>query len=196
MRKHQINDLEARFSDYAAIALATATVEQVVDTAKPHPEVHALLQKLLDELWEWQSKDKVQGKENMSAQEAQALPSVQLYAYVEELQELSWNYQDQPKVFALFEAAINGLLFILWVMHGVETVLNPRKPFVATADVAEADWSTLAIALECAVDASDDPEKTFDWQRRAIERLAAEYPNKPGAEGVGTPVTREKFRDI
>lgn len=196
MRKHQIDDLEARFSDYAAIAFATAAVEQVVDTAKPHPEVHEFLRKLLDELWRWQREDKIQGQENMSAQEAQALPSVQLYAYLEKLQELFWSYQDQPKVFALFEAAINGLLFILWVMHGIETVLNSGKPFVATADVAEADWSTLAIALECAVDASDDPEKAFDWQRRAIERLAADHPNKPGAEGVGTPVTSEYFRDL
>lgn len=195
MYRHTLEELESRFTRYAAIAFATAAIEQAMSTAKACPDdVRALLTELVERLWRWQFEEKVEGRANMPPKEARTLPSVQLYeAYDAKLVELQGKYAEQENERTLLYAAQANLAFIVWQVDALEALLNPGKPFVATCDIAEVGWDTLASGLNFAIEASEHPHETFDWQRKTITRLANDHtaPSEPDQNGV--PVGREYF---
>lgn len=194
MYRHTPEDLEGHFTRYAAIAFATAAIEQAMSTARACPDVHALLTELVERLWRWQFEEKVDGRANMSPKEARALPSVQLYeAYDAKLVELQGKYAEQENVRTLLYAAQANLAFIVWQIDALEALLNPGKPFVAACDIAEVGWDTLASGLNFAIAASQHPDETLEWQRETIARLANDHPAPSEPEQNGAPVGREYF---
>ena len=125
--KHQIEDLR-QLSRPAAIALATAAIEKVLDTAKPHPSAHSLLQHLIDDLWRWQAEDKISGKTDMSRDEARNLPSGKLYYdYEARLLSLADQHRDQEGIYNLLGASVAALGFAVWLIDGLERAMNPEK---------------------------------------------------------------------
>ena len=196
MYRHTLEELESRFTRYATIAFATAAIEQAMSTAKAcSDDVRALLTELVERLWwRWQFEEKVEGRANMPPKEARTLPSVQLYeAYDAKLVELQGKYAEQENERTLLYAEQANLAFIVWQVDALEALLNPGKPFVATCDIAEVGWDTLASGLNFAIEASEHPHETFDWQRKTITRLANDHtaPSEPDQNGV--PVGREYF---
>ena len=193
MYRHQAEELQ-KLSTFAAIALATAAIEKVIATAAGHGDVASLLQSLMDELWQWQQADKISGKANMSQQDAEALPSSRLYdSYTGRLLVLADKYSDQERVLNLIGATIANLSFILWRMDRSERAMNPGKPIVLGSDIAEVDWDVFVTGLETAVAAAADPGSMFDWQKKALQRLAAEQPGSLDSADMGRPVAREYF---
>lgn len=193
MYRHQVEDLEERFTDYAAIALATAAIEQVLSAAREEPEVRALLEKLVDDLWSWQTAEKLHDNEDMSEEQTKALPSFQFYSRIDKLVELRDQHGGQSRIHALLCGSIELLYFIVWMMDGVERLLNRGKPFVVGEEVEDKDWKALANGLEWLAKAAGDPDCAYQWQEDAIERLADDYSGNADEEVLGEPVERYYF---
>lgn len=193
MHRHDANELK-KISKLAAIALATAAIERVLPAAQGHADVESLLRPMLDELWQWQSVEKLHGNANMPLKDAKALPSGKFYfTYQNRLLELADTYIDQGKLYELIGAAIANISFIVWLMDKHERALNPGKPIVLGSDISEVDWGVLAAGLDTAANAADDRDEELRWQLQSIERLAKDHPSSPDPADFGKPVTREYF---
>lgn len=192
--KYEAEELAERFSDYAAIAFATAALERVLGAAAAVPELHASLRQLIDELWKWPSSDKPRGKVDMSEEEARSLVSFKLFSRVAELRGLLGRYQNQPKVQALISAVADALVFVSWLVNGIEDSLNPGTPFVIGDESDERQWGALADALDHAARAAEEPERERQWQARTIQRLTREHPGDPEGGHLGEPLSRDYFR--
>lgn len=190
MYRHQVEDFEERLTDYAAIALATAAIEQVLSAAREQTEIHALLEELVEDLWSWQAAEKLHDNEDMSEEQAKALPSFEFYSRLARLIELRNQHGGQSRIHALLCGAIELLYFIVWMMDGVERLLNRGKPFVVGTEVEDKDWEALGNGLEWLVKAADDPEQAYQWQLMTLERLANVHPGNPDEEVLGEPVAR------
>jgi hypothetical protein len=187
------DELESALTDYAAVAFATAAVEHVMGAAERVPEVYSELSSIVADLWKWQFEEKAHGKEQMPAEEANALPSSAFYLRMRRMRDLASRYQAQPELHAILAAVIDALDFIVWIMDGVERRMNPGKPFVVGEEVGDREWEALTDALEWAAQASSDPDQTRQWQVQTLSRLSEDHPGDPDNEVLGQPVARDYF---
>jgi hypothetical protein len=191
--RYEAEELQEKFTEYAAIAFATASVQRLLGAATEHPELQSPLQELIDALWKWQREEKPQGKVDMREEEARKLPSFQFYSKAAELRGLRERYQHQPKVYAFLSAVADALVFISWTMDGIERRMNPGKSFVIGDEADERQWGALADALNWAAKASTDPDQERKWQAKTIQRLAREQPGDPDGGVLGEPLSRDDF---
>jgi hypothetical protein len=191
--RYEAEELQERFTEHAAIAFATAAIERALGAVAAHPEIHAPLQELVDSLWKWEGEDKTPGKVGMSNEEAESFPSFQFYSRVDALRQLRDRYQSQPKIYALLSAVADSLVFISWLMDGIERRMNLGKPFVIGDEADERQWGALADALESAAKAAERPDQHREWQARTIQRLSKEHPGDPDGGVLGKPLSRNYF---
>jgi hypothetical protein len=179
------DEVERRFTEYALIALTTATIEQLLPAAPS--DLAPVLSTLVEDLWSWQADPKPQRRSGMSKTEAATLPSSRFHARLTQL-------PSQPA--HLVGVVRNAILFITWVMDGIERRMNPGKPFVLE-DELEDDLGALLGLLEQAVEASRDPEAMLAWERQTIQRLRTRYPADRDTPELtlGEPVTRVAFQN-
>lgn len=192
----RLDEVEERLTEYAAIALATGIIERLVAVAQETPGVKSFLSALVDDLWSWQASPKPEGSENMSEEEAEALPSHQFYRRIDELRELAQTYRELSAIRALLDATRSALGFIAWMMDGIEGRMNPGKPFVLDEELDDKGWSLLLDAFEQTVAASANPDAMLTWERQALQRLRQQQPGEAGKQTLGEPVTRDAFQRI
>lgn len=179
-------EVKKRFTEYALIALVTATIEELLPAAPS--DLAPLLSTLVEDLWAWQADPKPQGRSGMSETEAATLPSYRFHARLTQL-------PSQPA--RLVGVVRSAILFITWVMDGIERQMNPGKPFVFE-DELEDDFGVLLDLLEQAVEASRDPEAMLAWERQTVQRLRTRYPADRDTPELtlGEPVTRDDVGEI
>jgi hypothetical protein len=192
-QRYEAEDLQEKFTEYAAIALATAVIHRLLSAGAEHPELQGPLQKLLDALWTWQQEEKPQGTIDMREEVARTLPSFRFYSKAEELRRLRERYPQQSKVSTLLSSVADALVFISWTMDGIERRMNPGKPFVIGDEADERQWGALADALNGAAEASMDPGQERAWQAKTLQRLAREHPGDPDGGTLGKPLSRDDF---
>jgi hypothetical protein len=186
--------LDERFTDHAAIALATVAIEHALETAAPPPDVHAQVAALVADLWAWQTNDKLAGHQRMSEDEARALPSFAYYGQIAGFSALRDRHAGDLRVHALLSAVCSLLEFVVWIMEGVERALNWDKPRVIGKEIGEEAWGPLHDGLESLTLAARSPKDEFAWQERIVAAFAAAYPgggSEDGEADAGSSVSRD-----
>lgn len=195
MYRHDLKDIERRFTKYAAVALAAAAVENVLGDGNALGDLHGHVRAMVDDFWRLIAEPVVQGKTKMTEAEVRALPSSRLYLHTRALGEtcsqLRSVHDAHRKAADLAGGAFANLLFMVWQLESVEAILNPGKPRVVPEDIAETNWSALVDGLEQLAKAARDPDRAFEWQQQTIARLAQDHPYAPRA--IGTVVPRAYF---
>ena len=195
MYRHDLQDVEKRFTKYAAAALAAAAVENVLGDGNAFGELHRSVRAMLDDFWRLIAEPVAQGKTTMTEAEVRALPASRLYLHTRDLgaicSELALVRTAYRKAADLADGAFANLLFMVWQLEGIEFLLNPGKPLVVPEDVGETNWSALVDGLERLARAARDPDRAFEWQQQIIARLAQDHPYAPGK--IGTVVPRAYF---
>jgi hypothetical protein len=187
----QEEDLK-KLTKYAKIALATICIERGLGFIKKEVKLHKTISELVQDLWRWQTEDKISGKSEMSEDDARKLPSCYFYdKYSEVLLAVPSN--EKINSYVRGTNVLHG--FICWEMDALESILNPGKPFVLGNDIMDANMSWLVDGLERIANAANDPSTEAMWQQKAIETLLKHYSVKAG-DYIGTPVTRKNFEDI
>lgn len=185
--------LEEQVTDYAAIALATAAMEHVVEAAGAQEEVQRALLGLIRELWDWQAGPHSSGHEEMSKDDARGLASCRFFASIPVFAALRDQHRGDPRVHALLSGVVDALTFIVWVMDGIERLLNRGKPVVVGDEIGDDGWDGLAAALDELARSTPDPDAERAWQIEALARVVADHPGSPDEEVLGRPVTKQYF---
>lgn len=195
MYRHDIKDVEKRFTKYASVALAAAAIENVLSEDNAFVDLHSRVRAMLADFWRFIGEPLLQGKTKMTESEVRSLPSSRLYLHARALGETCSQLRlvraDRRKAADLADGAFANLLFMVWQLESVEALLNPGKPAVVPEDVAETNWSALVDGLERLATAARDPDRAFEWQEHTIARLAHDHPYAPGS--IGTLVPRGYF---
>jgi hypothetical protein len=195
MYRHDLQDVEKRFTKYASVALAAAAIDNVRGADNSSGDLHPRVRAMLDDFWRLIGEPVVQGKTKMTEAEVRSLPSSRLYVHTRALGEVTSQLRPvrdiHRKAADLADGVFANLLFMVWQLESVEALLNPGKPPVVPEDVAETSWSALVDGLEGLAKAAHDPDRAFEWQKRTIARLAQDHPYAPRA--IGTLVPRTYF---
>ena len=187
--------LDERFTNYAAIALATVAIEHALETAAPPADVYAHMAALVSDLWAWQASPQVAGHRQMSNDEARAMPSFTFYGRLAILRALRDQHAHDQRLHALFSGVCSMLELIVWLMDGVERELNWGKPTVVGDEIGDEAWEPLRDGLEALTRAARSPDDEFAWQERIIIAFAAAYPGSGSEEREadhGAPVRRDE----
>lgn len=185
--------LDERFTDYAAIALATAAIEHSCKAVPRSTEVQRVIQALVDELWAWQAGLHVSGHREMSKDEARKLASFHFYSELAQLSSLRDLRAGDPRERSLLSGVMDALVFIVWTMDGVERLLNWGKPTVVGDEIGDDGWDGLSKALDELAASASDPEAERAWQLRLVEDVAKSHPGNIGEEVLGRPVNRQEL---
>jgi hypothetical protein len=195
MYRHDLKDVEKRFTKYASVALAAAAIENVLGEGNTFGDLHPRVRAMLDDFWRLIGEPVVEGKTKMTEAELRSLPSSRLYLHTRALGEACSQLRvvrdAHRKAADLADGAFANLLFMVWQLESVEAVLNPGKPPVVPEDIAETNWSALVDGLERLAKAARDPDRAFEWQKQTIARLAQDHPYAP--RSIGTLVPRVYF---
>lgn len=184
----EVEDVQ-QLSKRAAIAFATAALDKVVPVAQRHERVKVLLDRMLEEFWQWQHAGVA--SEPVAPE---SLPSARLYdSYMEPLLVFADEYSDNSQMLDLIGACIAILSFVVWMMDSIERTRTPDKPFVLPADIAEVDWDVLMAGLETAACAAQDSSDMHAWQTQVLRRLMSEHPVPRDPQESGQPVERSFF---
>jgi hypothetical protein len=186
--------LDERFTNHAAIALATVAIEHALETATSPPDVHAHVAALIADLWVWQTSDKISGRKRMSDDEARTLPSFAFYGRLATFTALRDKHAGDPQVHALLSGVRALLEISVWLIDGIERGLNWGKPTVVGDEIGEEAWGPLHDGLAWLTHAVRSPEDELAWQERIVAAFAVAYPGggSEDHEAVpGAPVPRD-----
>ena len=194
--RHEVDGLRRRFTNFAAIGLAAAAVESVLDAENSFGDLEISVELMLDEVWRLPARGVERGLPTMTERQRDALPSARLYRHMPALLDHCAALGSRPDVPSrasyLANGALANLMFAVWLLDGTESVLNPGKPPFAPGDIAETNWTALVDGLERLTDAARDPRGAHEWQRRTMRRLAEEHPAVPD-DFIGTPLGKAFF---
>jgi hypothetical protein len=98
-----------------------------------------------------------------------------------------------PRERALMSGVVDALTFIVWMMDGVERLLNWGKPTVVGEEIGDDGWDGLVKALDGLAASAPDPDAERTWQVELIQRVAERHPGTDGEEVLGSPVTRQEL---
>jgi hypothetical protein len=185
--------LEEQVTDYAAIALATAAMEHVLEAARVQEEPKRALSGLIRELWDWQAGPHSSGHADMSKDDARGLASYRFYSSLPTFAALRDQHRDVPHVHALLSGVVDALTFIVWVMDGIERLLNWGKPVVVGDEIGDDSWDGLVAALDELARSTPDPGAERAWQLGMLARVIVDHPGIPGEEVLGRPVKKQYF---
>jgi hypothetical protein len=188
--------LEERFTDYAAIALATAAIEHGATAAPRSPGVKRAIQSLVEALWAWQAGPQESGHKEMSKDDARKLASFSFYSELAKLLALRDQHPGDSPDSALLSAIVDALTFIVWTMDGVERLLNWGKPTVVGDEIGDDGWDGLAKALDGLAASAPDPDAERTWQVQLVECVTRSHPGKIGEEILGRPVKRQELNTL
>jgi hypothetical protein len=186
-----IPPLEERFTYYGAIALATLAMQHAA-AAPPSADGAGAVQSLVEALWAWQEAPHSSGRRKMSKDEARTLASFRFYAELPKITALRES-ADEPRERALMSGVVDALTFIVWMMDGVERLLNWGKPTVVGDEIGDDGWDGLVKALDGLAASAPDADAERTWQVDLIERVAKHHPGTGGVEVLGCPVKREEL---
>jgi hypothetical protein len=185
---HKEEDLR-KLTKYSKIALTTIAIERGLEFIKKEIKLHKAISELIQDLWSWQTEDKISDKPDMSDDDARKLPSFYFY---EKYSSVLLAVPENKKANSYIRGTnvLHG--YICWEMDALESLLNPGKPFVLGNDIMDAKMAWLEDGLERIANSANDPSSETLWQKKTIDTLLKHYSVKEG-DYIGTPVTKASF---
>lgn len=186
--------IEERISFRPAIAFATAALERAVPVAREVPRLGEELDALVRDLWAWQGHAALEGREDMSLDEARALPS---YAFLQRLagfQSLRAEHAQDRQLEPLLRGVVELFRFIILHVDGVERLRNRFKPDALGSGIDDEGWDDLVNGLDALARASRNPAREREWQEATVARLLVEHGKDPDDDVIGEELTPEYFR--
>jgi hypothetical protein len=186
--------IEHRITFRPAIAFATAALDRALPLARKVPRFGEELDALVRDLWAWQGHPAPAGRENMSLDEARALPSNALLQRLADFESLRAEHAQDRQLEPLFRGVVELFRFIIWLVDGVERLRNRFKPDALGPGIGDEGWDDLINGLEALARASRDRAREQKWQEATVARLLAEHGMDPDDDVIGEELTPEYFR--